>query len=445
MSQMTLTEILEICRERANQEPPDRATQRVLVNDFPMDRSRAVYSIPHSDTEYALTSAFEQEGFSLIPTNVEGNPTARYAQYWGIKRKAIDWRHELYWRHKAHGIQLFMGHASEKGMDGVVYYPICWDIEVGLLKEHLEVFERVLRWALKIPNVSIIISKSGGFRIGAWVPFVRPKTEQIIARREWKEGKNTRGVTYAEILSETSLARVDDRYRLAVGDVAKWPVLTEEEFLKPLAWLTPLDGRLAQPNRGAVVEEDLDADLPEDLTWRDGKYVLISVRRYDCEMGHKSNPTVEYRKYRDGSIKKHCYAGCPEKIVLRGQDNSVAKIIADAPPVETQENPSFPYFTVEERQVIEEFLKVSPDAGWHGQVPYWTTNYKHLSTLTNHFIVNGIPDAVMKHRVWWTRFEKCPICEASAAKWIDRWQLKAGFYCGGVARIFHSALIWNSN
>ena len=322
MPRMTFTEILGICKERANREPPDRAIQRVLGEDIPFDGSRAVYRIPHSKTEHVLTSAFEAEGFSLIPTNAEGNPTARYAQYWGIKRRAIDWRHELYWR-RAHGIQLFMAHASGKRIEGVLHYPICWDIEVGLLKEHPEVFERVLRWALEISNVSVIISKSGGFRMSAWVPFVRPKTEQMVARHEWidlETGKKD-GETYAEILSEKGLARIDGRYLLAVGDIAKWPVLTEEGFLKPLTWLTPLDARLVQPNCGAIVEEELGADLPKDLAWRDGRYVLISVRRYDCGMGHKSNPTVEYRKYSDGRIVKNCYAGCGEKIVRRGWDS----------------------------------------------------------------------------------------------------------------------------
>ena len=321
MPQMTFTEILEICRERANWEPPDRAIQRVRGKDIRMDRSRVDYRIPHSDDQHVLTSDFEREGFSLMPTNARGNPTAQYARYWGIKRQAIDWRHELYWRHKAHGIQLFMAHASAKEIAGVVHYPICWDIEEGLLKEHPEVFERVLRWALEIPNVSLIISKSGGFRMSAWVPFVRPKTDQIVARHEWRDTETGKisGETYAEILSEKGLARIDDRYLRAVGDIAKWPVLTEEEFLKPLTWLTPLDARLAQPNREAIVEEELGADLPEDLTWQDGKYVLISVRRYDCEMGHRSNPTVEYRKYRDGRIVRVCYAGCGEKVIRRGR------------------------------------------------------------------------------------------------------------------------------
>ena len=433
MPQMTFTEILEICQERANREPPDRANRRVRGEDIPFDGLRAVYRIPHSKTEYVLTSAFEREGFSLMPTNATGNPIARYTQYWGIKRKAIDWKYELYWRRKAHGIQLFMAHASAKEIAGVEHYPICWDIEEGLLKEHPEVFERVLCWALEIPNVSVTISKSGGFRICAWVPFVRPKTDQMVARHEWSDTETGKvsGVTYAEILSEKALARIDDRYQLVVGDIAKWPVLTEEEFLKPLAWLTPLDARLAKPNREAVVEEELGADLPEDLSWRDGKYVLISADRYECEIGHKSNPTVEYRKYSDGRIVRICYAGCGEKIIRRGQDNSVAKLIEDAPPVEVRESPSFPHFSDEERRVVEEILNASPDAGWHGEVPCWTTNYEHLYSFTNHFATNGQPDAIMKRRVWWTLFEKCPICEAPIAKWVDRWMLKAGFYCEG--------------
>ena len=166
-----------------------------------------------------------------------------------------------------------------------------------------------------------------------------------------------------------------------------------------------MDARLTKPNRGAVVEEEHGADLPEDLSWREGRHVLISADRYDCEMGHKSNPTVEYRKYPDGRIVKNCYAGCEEKIVRRGQDNSVAKFIEDAPPVEVRERTSFPHFTVEDRKLIEEVLNVSPDAGWHGEVPCWTTNYKHLYPFTNHFVTNGQPDAIMKRRVWCTLFE----------------------------------------
>ena len=432
MPQMTFTQILEICQERANREPPDRANRRVRGEDIPFDGSRAVYRIPHSKTEYVLTSAFEQEGFSLMPTNAKGKPIGLYTQYWGIKRKAIDWKHGQYWK-KAHGIQLFMGHASEKEINGVMHYPISWDIEVGLLKEHSEVFKQTLCWALAIPDASILITKSGGFRINAWVPFVHPKYKQMVARREWIDPETSKkdGVTYTEILSEKGLSRIDHRYLDAVGNIAKWPVLTEEEFLKPLAWLTPLDARLTKLSHGVVVVEELGADLPEDLVWRDGKYVLISVKRYDCEMGHRSNPTVEYRKYSDGRIVRICYAGCGEKIVRRGQDNSVAKLIEDAPPVEVRERPSFPHFSIEEREVIEKVLNISPDAGWHGEVPCWTTNYKHLYPFTNHFVTNGQPDDIMKRRVWWTLFEKCPICEASIAKWVDRWMLKAGFYCEG--------------
>ena len=39
------------------------------------------------------------------------------------------------------------------------------------------------------------------------------------------------------------------------------------------------------------------------------------------------------------------------------------------------ERPCFPHFTPEERSVIQTFFGVSPDAGWYGQIPAFTTKY----------------------------------------------------------------------
>ena len=76
-------------------------------------------------------------------------------------------------------------------------------------------------------------------------------------------------------------------------------------------------------------------------------------------------------------------------------------------------------------------LGISPDAGWHGQIPVFTTKYERLHPLTNKFALNGQPSDIEIHRVWSTRFGNCEICGATTAKWVDRYQLKAGSYCDG--------------
>ena len=93
------------------------------------------------------------------------------------------------------------------------------------------------------------------------------------------------------------------------------------------------------------------------------------------------------------------------------------------------ERPCFPHFTSEERSVIQTFLGISPDAGWYGQIPAFTTKYEHLHKLTGHFDLNGQPAEVEKRRVWHTQFKPCEVCGGVSAQWIDRYLLTAGTYC----------------
>ena len=93
------------------------------------------------------------------------------------------------------------------------------------------------------------------------------------------------------------------------------------------------------------------------------------------------------------------------------------------------ESPSFPYFTPEERIVVESLLCISPDAGWHGQIPMFTRKYAYLHSLIGHFALNGQPAEVEKRRVWHTQFKSCEVCGGVSAQWIDRYLLTAGSYC----------------
>ena len=93
------------------------------------------------------------------------------------------------------------------------------------------------------------------------------------------------------------------------------------------------------------------------------------------------------------------------------------------------ERPCFPHFISEERSVIQTFLGISPDAGWYGGVPAFTTKYEHLYTLTGNFALNGQSAEVEKRRVWHTQFKPCEVCGGVSAQWIDRYLLTVGTYC----------------
>ena len=81
--------------------------------------------------------------------------------------------------------------------------------------------------------------------------------------------------------------------------------------------------------------------------------------------------------------------------------------------------------------VVREVLETPPDAGWHGSTPVWTPKYEYLHPLTNKFALNGQPSKIEKRRVWSTLFGECEQCVGKTAKWIDRYELTAGYYCDG--------------
>ena len=112
-------------------------------------------------------------------------------------------------------------------------------------------------------------------------------------------------------------------------------------------------------------------------------------------------------------------------------------LLTAAPPVEVRESPSFRHFSKEERAVVSDVLSLDPNAGWHGQIPIFTTRYEYLHPLTNKFALNGQPSEVEKRRVWSTLFGNCDGCGAVTARWVDRYLLTAGFYCDGCDKDYH--------
>ena len=141
------------------------------------------------------------------------------------------------------------------------------------------------------------------------------------------------------------------------------------------------------------------------------------------------------RRYTDQRQENHPLP--PRQEIVARDAEATRRAIENAPPVEVRETPSFPHFSKEERVVVDHVLGISPDAGWNDHIPIFTTRYEHLHPLTDNFALNGQPSEVKKHRVWCTLFGTCPICSAITAKWVDRYQLKAGRYCDGCHKDFH--------
>ena len=150
--------------------------------------------------------------------------------------------------------------------------------------------------------------------------------------------------------------------------------------------------------------------------------------------GGTSNGTG-IRKNGENDYTFHCFK-CPDSKrysqpppIKPPTRQHIDELIAKAPPIEVRDRPSYPYFTTEAKQVVEDVLGLSADAGWHGQTPVFTTRYEYLHPLTNKFARNGQPSEVEMRRVWTTLFGNCDVCGGVTARWVDRYLLTAGYYC----------------
>ena len=288
----------------------------------------------------------------------------------------------------------------------------------------------------------IIKTKSDGLRLDTYTAYVGKKMSFKDAEQKM----------LFEILADKCLARIDARYEMISGSLLDMPTLPKEtlqeiyHLVKSIATHEQADSKPRE-----VVETSQIGDL--DIEWgADGRSQLFSTVHCQ-ETDHTSNrDEVRFTKYSDGSVDGKCF-NCgeswweipPPKPTKTKRKNTFLdgiepittlppdhRIIKSAPLFETRErSPSFRHFSKEERVIVRDVLSLDPDAGWHGQIPVFTTRYEYLHPLTNKFALNGQPSEVEKRRVWSTLFGKCEICGAVTAKWIDRYLLTAGLYCDG--------------
>ena len=372
----------------------------------------------------------ETAGLSYVPcgkVDGEDQPLLKFASLWGqrrhVSREAYGKRWNAYTTHNMTGVQLMTGKPTYKrdGRIGYLYFTSL-DIERRMIEKYPDTVAqiRTLYEANVIGTPCIIKTKSDGLRLDAY-------TEYVGKKMSFKDDENK---MLFEVLADKCLARIDARYAMISGSILNIPTLpkaTLQEIYHIIAEISTHEQSDDKPRE--VVEKSQLGDL--DIEWDSNGRSQLFPTEHCQRTPHTSNRyEVRFAKYADGSVDGKCF-NCGESWWEIEPVAPIKSLIERAPPVEVRERPSFRHFSKEEREVVRGVLSLCPDAGWHGQIPIFTTRYEYLHPLTQKFKLNGQPSEVEKRRVWSTLFGNCEICGAVTAKWVDRYLLTAGLYCDG--------------
>ena len=367
----------------------------------------------------------EDAGLSYVPcgqVDGEDQPLFAYAHLWGNKRRVTlsDFQKANAWTlSKMTGVQLMTGAPTYRSVSSPVdLHLVDVDIEKYLIDEHPKIVDRILACyrAGCEGTPCIVQTKSGGLRLSAFSAYLDRK-------RSFEDA----GGMLLEIFSEKGLSRLDGRYGMVEGSILDMPTMPKtvlQEIHAVISEVTPeKEGRETSDRK--VVSESQIGDL--NIEWgRDGRSQFFSATHCQATSHKSTRDTVRFTKYADGSVDGKCF-NCGE--TWWEVPPAIDRLIEKAPPRVDIRTPSFRHWTTEERIVVQEVLKVSPDAGWHEGTPAFATRYENLYPITGEFALNGQPSEVEKRRVWWTQFGKCDQCGDLTADWVDRYLLTAGRYC----------------
>lgn len=369
-------------------------------------------------------------GLSYVPcgqVNGEDQPLLKFAHLWGhrnhVARQTYGKKWFGYSMRNMNGVQLMTGFPTFKRSGGLGYlYYTSLDIEARMIENYPDEVAKIRN--LYQENVSgepcILSTKSNGLRLDAY-------TEYVGKKMSFKDDEQK---MLFEILADKCLARIDHRYAMVSGsllDIPTLPKSTLQEIYHIIAAIATHEQSDSKPRE--VVESSQLGDL--DIEWdANGRSQLFTTEHCQKTSHTSKRYEVRFTKHADGSVDGKCF-NCGESWWEISAVNPVKRLIERAPPVEVRETPSYRHFSKEERNVVRNVLSISPDAGWHGQTPIFTTRYEYLHPLTNKFTLNGQPSEVEKRRVWSTLFGNCELCGAATAKWVDRYLLTAGLYCDG--------------
>ena len=369
-------------------------------------------------------------GLSYVPcglVNGEDQPLLKFAHLWGYRNHVTRQTYGKKWfgysMRNMNGVQLMTGFPTFKrsGRLGYLYYTSL-DIEARMIENYPDEVAKIRN--LYQENVSgepcILSTKSDGLRLDAY-------TEYVGKKMSFKDDEKK---MLFEILADKCLARIDHRYAMVSGsllDIPTLPKSTLQEIYHLIAAIATHEQSDSKPRE--VVESSQLGDL--NIEWDgNGRSQLFTTEHCQKTSHTSKRYEVRFTKHTDGSVDGKCF-NCGESWWEISPVNPVKRLIERAPPVEVRETPSYRHFSKEERNVVRDVLGISPDAGWYGQTPIFTTRYEYLHPLTNKFALNGQPSEVEKRRVWSTLFGNCELCGAATAKWVDRYLLTAGLYCDG--------------
>ena len=403
-------------------------------------------------TQLSLTD-LESARLSYVPCGqVKGidQPILPFASLWGQRRRVSRDTYGKFWNaHKLRnmtGVQIMTGKPTYKriGKTGYLYYTSL-DIERRMLENYPDEVEQIRKLYENsvVGTPCVIKTKSEGLRLDAY-------TEYVGKKMSFKDDADK---MLFEVLAYKCLARLDARYAMISGSVLDIPTLPMPTFQSIYHIISEIAANEQSDDKPReVVETSQLGDL--DIEWDANGRSQLFTTEHCQKSSHRSNrDEVRFTKYADGSVDGKCF-NCgeswweiePTKPIKRSDRRVLEPVrtlppdhplLTSAPPVEVRESPSFRHFSQEERNVVSGVLSLDPNAGWHGQIPVFTTRYEYLHPLTQKFALNGQPSEVEKLRVWSTLFGNCEVCDAVTARWVDRYMLTAGLYCDGCHKDYH--------
>lgn len=440
------------------------------LDDFRPRNPHLIDSFRLKTGERIYLSDLEKHGLSYVPCDYDSPAVDRFAHLWNRREQVTlasygetETDHHVF--KQMQGVQIMTGQPtflpSETSPSGHLYL-MDLDIENLLKIAYPDHYQRLIEtiYTLHGDRTSCRIgTKSDGDRFSVYAPGFSRK----VAYHDKTSGK-----MLFEFFSKNGLSRLDNRYSLISGSLFDIPQFHTPQDINPLT--EAICEILEEIGYRQQSRSTRDAEVVEtsqigklDIQWVETTIEKDDGTRYDAlvsqnfptenchETKHGSNrKEVSFTKFQNGSILGHCF-NCGKnwwefksdearsdvidknqvRVPYQPTPENITALLANAPPVDVREEPSFRHFSKEERTVVRDVLQTSPDAGWHGSTPIWTPKYEYLHPLTNKFALNGQPSEVEKRRVWSTLFGTCGKCGGITAKWIDRYFLTAGYYCDG--------------
>ena len=270
-------------------------------------------------TEYSL-DVFDNLGISYIPCgNLSGKdqPLFQFKGLWGktqhIGMDNFDTYHgDHYLESNMTGVQIFTGTPSFRKKGKLNSYLVDIDIEKQMVSDHKDAVLQIIdtyRNSVQFPQKpSIILTKSGGFRLSMFNDYHGPKIW-------WKSEKDE---MLLEIFSKHGLSRIDHRYEQLEGSLYRIPDVPKSVPQEIYLITDKIGNRSSmKTTSNTVVDKSTIGDL--DIEWSEktiGKKKVLESQKFTTEhchlTSHLSNrEEVKFTRHPNGAIEGFCF-NCQE-------------------------------------------------------------------------------------------------------------------------------------